>query len=182
MGQDMRGNIAAIALCIGVATATVVTALSETGNLPLDVPKPVAERQSSSPTATPSKSEAPKAVPQPSLTSSPSPNPFLSSLLVRKPIPKPTPKEFAKEKVGSKQFSCLNHLWHHESEWNEKAVNSTSGAYGIPQALPGSKMAKAGGDWKTNPFTQVEWGVDYIEDRYGSPCNAWAFFQRNNWY
>ncbi|QBP30837.1 transglycosylase [Streptomyces phage EGole] len=184
MGQDMRGNIAAIALCIGVATATVVTALSETGNLPLDVPKPVAEKQSpsSSPSATPSKSEAPKAAPQPSLTSSPTPKPSLSSLVVRTPTPKPTPKEFAKEQVGSKQFSCLNNLWHHESKWNENAVNSSSGAYGIPQALPGSKMAKAGKDWKTNPFTQVKWGVDYIEDRYGSPCNAWAHFRDNNWY
>ncbi len=182
MGQDMRGNIAAIALCIGVATATVVTALSETGNLPLDNPKPVAEKQSpsSSPSATPSKSEASKAAPQPSLTSSPSPS--LSSLLVRKPFPKPTPKEFAKEKVGSKQFSCLNHLWHHESEWNEKAVNSSSGAYGIPQALPGSKMKSAGSDWKTNPFTQVKWGVNYIEDRYGTPCNAWEHFNEKGWY
>ncbi|AIW02540.1 transglycosylase [Streptomyces phage Jay2Jay] len=174
MGQDMRGNIAAIALCIGVATATVVTALSETGNLPLDNPKPVAERPSTSPSATPSKSEAPKAVVQP--------KPSLSSLLSRTPLPKPTPKEFAKEKVGAKQFSCLNKLWNHESEWEHDAVNSSSGAYGIPQALPAKKMQSAGKDWKTNPFTQVKWGVDYIDDRYGSPCNAWGFFQRNNWY
>ncbi len=178
MGQDMRGNIAAIALCLGVAAATIVTAVSETGNFPLD--KQVAEAPSSSPSPKPSKSEAPKALPKPSLT--PSPTASLSTLLVVKPLPKPTPKEFAKEKVGSKQFPCLNHLWHHESEWNVRATNSSSGAYGIPQALPAKKMASAGSDWKTNPFTQIKWGINYIEDRYGSPCNAWAFFQSNNWY
>ena len=182
MGRDLRGDIAAIALCVGVATATVITAMSETGNFPLDrEEKPVAERQSTSPSATPSKSETPK-VPavQPSPTMTPQPS--LSSLLTRTPTPKPTPKEFAKEQVGHKQFGCLNNLWKYESEWNHQATNSSSGAYGIPQALPGSKMASAGSDWKTNPFTQVKWGVEYINDRYGSPCNAWAFFQRNNWY
>ncbi|ASR77524.1 endolysin [Streptomyces phage Paradiddles] len=179
MGQDMRGNIAAGALLLGVATSVFVTAWSEVGTFPLDKQEQkVAERPSPSPSATPSKSETPKAVTQPSLT----PKPSLSSLLERKPLPKPTPREYAKEKVGHKQFSCLNNLWNNESEWDHKAVNPSSGAFGIPQALPASKMASAGKDWKTNPFTQVKWGVDYIEDRYGTPCNAWSFFQRNNWY
>ncbi|QNN98287.1 hypothetical protein SEA_LILMARTIN_37 [Streptomyces phage LilMartin] len=178
MSRDLRGDIAAIALCVGVATATVVTALSETGSLPLDNPKPVAEAPSSS--ESPSKKETPKApvVTKPTPSSTPKP----SFSLTVKPSPKPTPKEFAKEQVGTKQFSCLKKLWNNESEWNHKAVNSSSGAYGIPQALPGSKMASAGKDWKTNPFTQVKWGVDYIEDRYGSPCNALAFWYDEGYY
>ena len=62
------------------------------------------------------------------------------------------------------------------------ATNASSGAYGLVQALPGSKMASAGSDWKTNAATQIKWGVDYMKDRYGSPCGAWNFWQANNWY
>lgn len=80
------------------------------------------------------------------------------------------------------QMSCLDPLWDHESGWNELAQNPSSGAYGIPQALPGDKMASHGGDWQTNPATQIAWGLDYIEGRYGSPCGAWEFWQANNWY
>ena len=80
------------------------------------------------------------------------------------------------------QFACLDELWSRESGWRVNASNSSSGAYGIPQALPGSKMATAGADWQTNPATQITWGLGYITDRYGSPCEAWAFFQSRNWY
>ena len=83
---------------------------------------------------------------------------------------------------GSTQFSCLNSLWNKESRWNYQASNPSSGAYGIPQALPGSKMATAGSDWRTNPITQIEWGLDYIADRYGTPCGAWAHSQSVGWY
>ena len=83
---------------------------------------------------------------------------------------------------GSGQFSCLNSLWNKESNWKVSADNPTSSAYGIPQALPGSKMASAGRDWRTNPATQIEWGLEYIADRYGTPCAAWGHSQRNNWY
>ncbi len=62
------------------------------------------------------------------------------------------------------------------------ATNASSGAYGLVQALPASKMASAGSDWKTNPATQIEWGLDYMNDRYGSPCGAWKFWQANHWY
>ena len=75
------------------------------------------------------------------------------------------------------QFSCLNKLWDHESGWNYKATNRSSGAYGIPQAYPGSKMASAGSDWKINPATQITWGLGYIKGRYKSPCGAWSHFQ-----
>lgn len=80
------------------------------------------------------------------------------------------------------QFGCLDSLWERESKWNVYADNPTSSAYGIPQALPGSKMASAGADWRTNPVTQIRWGLGYIEDRYGSPCGAWAHSERVGWY
>jgi hypothetical protein len=84
--------------------------------------------------------------------------------------------------VDSSQMSCLVPLWMGESGWRVNAMNSSSGAYGIPQSLPGSKMATAGSDWRTNPATQIEWGLGYIRDRYGSPCGAWGFKQSHGWY
>jgi soluble lytic murein transglycosylase-like protein len=73
---------------------------------------------------------------------------------------------------SSGQFGCLNDLWTRESGWNPAAEN-TDGAFGIPQALPGSKMASAGADWQANPATQIRWGLGYIKELYGSPCGAW---------
>lgn len=83
---------------------------------------------------------------------------------------------------GSEQFSCLDSLWTKESGWEVTADNPTSSAYGIPQSLPGSKMATVAADWATNPVTQIRWGLGYIQDSYGSPCSAWAHSQGNNWY
>lgn len=80
------------------------------------------------------------------------------------------------------QFGCLSRLWTRESNWNHRAHNRFSGAYGIPQALPGGKMASAGHDWRTNPKTQIRWGLGYIKQRYGSPCGAWSHFQSRGWY
>jgi hypothetical protein len=80
------------------------------------------------------------------------------------------------------QFDCLDSLWTKESNWKVHADNPTSSAYGIPQALPGSKMASAGSDWRTNAHTQISWGLGYIADRYGSPCGAWSHSQSHNWY
>ena len=82
----------------------------------------------------------------------------------------------------SSEMSCLDDLWVSESGWDVYATNPTSGAYGIPQALPAAKMATAGSDWRTNPATQIEWGLDYIESSYGTPCGAWDFKQGNGWY
>ena len=83
---------------------------------------------------------------------------------------------------SSSEFSCLNSLWQQESGWNTYASNPTSGAYGIPQALPGSKMASAGPDWQTNPATQIKWGLGYIQASYGSPCSAWSHETSYGWY
>jgi uncharacterized protein YabE (DUF348 family) len=83
---------------------------------------------------------------------------------------------------GAEQFSCLDKLWTKESGWRVNAQNASSGAYGIPQALPGSKMATAGADWRTNPTTQITWGLGYIAGRYGTPCDAWAHSMDTGWY
>ena len=80
------------------------------------------------------------------------------------------------------QYSCLVKLWERESNWKVNAHNGSSGAYGIPQALPGTKMASAGADWRTNPETQIKWGIGYIDGRYGSPCAALAHSNEYNWY
>ena len=83
---------------------------------------------------------------------------------------------------SSSQFSCLDPLWAHESGWSVTAYNAGSGAYGIPQALPGSKMASAGADWQTDAVTQIRWGLSYIDSTYGSPCGAWSHEEADNWY
>jgi hypothetical protein len=83
---------------------------------------------------------------------------------------------------GDDQFACLRALWQKESGWRVNAYNASSGAYGIPQALPGNKMASAGADWETNPATQITWGLGYIGSRYGDPCGAWASSQSRGWY
>lgn len=106
---------------------------------------------------------------------------------VTRTIAPATPREVAASMLAeygwsSDQFSCLDELWNSESGWNPYATNSWSGAYGIPQALPPEKMASAGTDWRTNPVTQIEWGLTYIRSSYGTPCGAWEFKLANSWY
>jgi len=83
---------------------------------------------------------------------------------------------------GDDEFACLVALWNRESGWRVNAYNASSGAYGIPQSLPGSKMATAGADWETNPATQISWGLGYIGGRYGTPCGAWGHSEAYGWY
>ncbi len=83
---------------------------------------------------------------------------------------------------SDREFPCLERLWNRESGWDHRSSNGYSGAYGIPQALPGSKMRSAGADWRTNPRTQITWGLRYIKYRYGSPCHAWAHSLATGWY
>jgi Transglycosylase SLT domain len=98
------------------------------------------------------------------------------------------PREMARQILrnkfgyGSNQFSCFDNIIMRESKWDINATNPSSGAYGIPQALPGSKMASEGSDWRTNPATQIIWGIKYMKDRYGSPCAAWGFKSSHGWY
>jgi hypothetical protein len=83
---------------------------------------------------------------------------------------------------NSTQFGCLSALWGRESGWRLNAHNRSSGAYGIPQALPGRKMALIASDWKTNPETQIKWGTGYIAKRYGNACGAWSHHRNYGWY
>ncbi|MGH8826720.1 MAG: lytic transglycosylase domain-containing protein [Jiangellaceae bacterium] len=83
---------------------------------------------------------------------------------------------------GEDQFSCLDSLWTRESNWKYNAENPSSGAYGIPQSLPASKMAEFGDDYLTNPITQITWGLSYMDDRYGTPCSAWGHSESVGWY
>jgi hypothetical protein len=104
-----------------------------------------------------------------------------------KPPTPDNPREIAMQMLpdygwDASTFSCLDELWVGESNWDVHAENPTSGAYGIPQALPAAKMASAGADWETNAATQIEWGLGYIRDVYGDPCSANSFKQANNWY
>jgi len=106
------------------------------------------------------------------------------------PAPAPpsgSPQQIAMGMLGSygwssSQFSCLDSLWNQESGWDVTSSNPSSGAYGIPQALPGSKMASAGADWQTDAATQIRWGLSYIQSTYGSPCGGWAHEEADGWY
>ncbi|UOE45129.1 hypothetical protein [Agromyces larvae] len=96
-------------------------------------------------------------------------------------------KAYARQAIGAYgwgdgEFRCLELLWTRESSWRADAYNASSGAYGIPQSLPGAKMASAGDDWRTNANTQINWGLAYISARYGAPCSAWAHSEAVNWY
>ena len=98
-----------------------------------------------------------------------------------------SPQQIAEAMLGSfgwssSQFSCLYPLWEHESGWSVTAENPGTGAYGIPQAMPGAKMASAGPDWQTDAATQIRWGLEYIKGTYGSPCAAWGHEQATGWY
>ena len=101
--------------------------------------------------------------------------------------PSGSPEQIAEQMLSqfgwsSSQFSCLQPLWERESGWSLTAENPTSGAYGIPQALPASQMSSAGADWQTDAATQIRWGLTYIQGRYGSPCGAWAHEESDGWY
>jgi hypothetical protein len=96
--------------------------------------------------------------------------------------PKSIARSMLAERGWSGQFGCLDSLFKRESGWRVHAQNPSSGAYGIPQALPGRKMASAGPDWRNNAATQIRWALGYIEDRYGTPCGAWSHSQRTGWY
>lgn len=88
----------------------------------------------------------------------------------------------AAKAIFDSQYSCAASLVSHESGWNVHATNPSSGAYGLPQALPGAKMASAGADWRTNPVTQLRWMKSYVDSRYGGACSAWSFWTSHHYY
>lgn len=93
-----------------------------------------------------------------------------------------SPQAYARSLMSATDFGCFNFIIMHESGWRWNATNPSSGAYGIPQALPGSKMASAGADWRTNPDTQIRWAISYMKSRYGSICGAASFWRAHSWY
>jgi hypothetical protein len=130
---------------------------------------------------------AARAAAQAAAAATPAPSPSSQAATGSAPSPSGNPQKIAEAMLGSygwssSQFGCLVSLWNLESGWNVYASNPSSGAYGIPQALPGSKMASAGPDWQTNAATQIRWGLGYIRSLYGSPCGAWSHEQADGWY
>jgi hypothetical protein len=137
--------------------------------------------------ASPPATAAPTVAPTPTATPSPAP----TAKPKAKPKPKPKPivypdtvagaKASLKARIGLHQFDCIDYIFARESKWNPRA-GTPSGAYGIPQAFPGTKMAKFGSNWLTSPLTQVKWGVWYVDTRYSSACAALAFWKAHGWY
>jgi hypothetical protein len=120
-------------------------------------------------------------------TPSPATSPAPAGTAGSAPRPSGNPQKIAEGMLSSygwssSDFGCLVSLWNLESGWNVYATNPSSGAYGIPQALPGSKMASAGPDWQSDAATQIRWGLGYIKSLYGSPCGAWSHEQADGWY
>jgi hypothetical protein len=124
------------------------------------------------PAPAPAVTKAAQAAPAPVVTTAPAPSAY-SGL---------SAYQIAERIVPSGQFGCFDWIVSRESGWSVTATNPSSGAYGLGQALPGSKMASAGSDWQTNPVTQIKWTLGYMDGRYGSPCGAEAFWQNNGWY
>jgi hypothetical protein len=125
-----------------------------------------------------------KAAAEPAVTDTPAP---VQSPAPSVPAPSSDPQQIALGMLPGygwsvAQFGCLLPLWDRESGWNVYASNPGSGAYGIPQALPGDKMASAGADWQTDAATQIRWGLGYIKGSYGSPCGAWSHEEAYGWY
>lgn len=140
-------------------------------------PRPSAQR-----TSDPRQAAAPSGAPAPRKTAAPSETAPPSETAAGG-----QPRQIARALLGqfhwqAWQFTYLNLLWAHESGWNPQAVNPNSGAYGIPQAVPGSKMASAGPDWRSDARTQIIWGMRYIQARYGSPYRAWQHERGSGWY
>lgn len=138
---------------------------------------PAAHSALPSPASSPSLAPAASPAPTPSPSFTPAPSPSQTPVQAYG-----DPQQYALGQVGAAQFACLLPLWMRESGWNPAAENPGSGAYGIPQALPGDKMAEFGSDWQTNPITQIKWGISYIDSTYGSPCAAWAHEEATGWY
>jgi hypothetical protein len=165
----------------------------EPSGTPLPPPPITLVEQDVRPLRTPSvtlNGPTPTATPSPSTISTY----FLAGQTLPAPTPVPTPKPtpipdtvanaraWVRSRLASSQFACVDALWWSESRWNPRAVNATTGAYGIPQSYPAEKMAAEGRNWRTSPRTQVVWGLSYIALRYGTACQAWNFRLANGWY
>jgi len=209
-GRRIGAFLMTTVVAASVITGTAVLMISRIHNVSADpLADSVAEIPSSQPVAkleqerqkmilhaaaaaTLSMVSSPKLVSKPTATPTSPPTTAATGTQQAPPVPSTPPDPGTAQSIAYKmlpsfgwsasgQFGCLNDIWTRESGWRYNAENA-SGAYGIPQALPGSKMASAGADWMTDPTTQIKWGLGYIQGRYGSPCSAWAFWQDNGWY
>ena len=167
--QDLAGPVAEISTPdTAAAAAAVVTARRETETVSRSESRDAVDPAKQAALGLPAGTAARAVVQTESLGTTGDPHAIASALL-------------SSYGWSADQFSCLVSLWNRESGWNVHAANP-SGAYGIPQSLPGSKMASAGPDWQNNAETQIKWGLGYIHDRYGSPCGAWGHSQGFGWY
>jgi hypothetical protein len=211
LNRGLSNVVGGAAVTTGATTPplTIATSPTPTSLAPLTTPGsaaalagvtpssgvPTTQDPSSSPTST----TDPTATPTPTDPSSPTtPLPSASATTAAKPAPKPTTtavshpagwdaspaqaRALAQSMVPASQWACFDNVITRESSWNVHAVNPSSGAYGLPQALPGDKMAEVSADWRDNAVTQIKWAINYMDGRYGSPCAAWSFWQAHNWY
>ena len=204
-GQKMAVVASAVAVLLGVASAGQAAdqALSVNRASVQEATQeaPSTDESSSTPTAEPTAEPAAptEAAPAPAAPETPAPPAPVAAPAPAAPAPAPAPpapvaindpaaaKAYAASRLsafgwGPEQMQSLTILWEKESNWRTTAVNPSSGAYGIVQSLPGSKMATIAADWETNFRTQIDWGLKYIKERYGSPANALGFHYANNWY
>ena len=151
------------------ASQTPILYVRASGSVPLEeLPSALPYDPADFPTAPPTPTPTPTPVPKP--TAAPTPRDTVWNARI-----------YAKAVLGDQQYGCVYDLFQMESKWDPTA-SSGSGAYGIPQAVPGSKMAAFGPNWRYSPLIQVKWGIWYVNSRYGSACNAWAFWQVHGWY
>lgn len=145
--------------------------------------KPPVPTSTSTSTPTPTRTATPTPTKAPTTTTTPPPTSSSSgSVSMGYDATPAQAKAIAEEVVPASQFLCFSNIIERESSWNIHATNPSSGAYGLPQALPGYKMASMGSDWKNSALIQIKWALSYMTGRYGSPCAAWAFWQAHDWY
>lgn len=210
VNRDLNRGLANVAGNAPAATTpplTVTTSPTPTSLAPLTTPGSAASLAGVTPSSgvpttldpssSPSSTDSPSATPTPTSTPSSTPTPTAAATTA-KPAAKPTTtaashpvgwdatpaqaKALAESMVPAGQWACFDNIITRESSWNVHAVNPSSGAYGLPQALPGDKMASVSSDWANNAVTQIKWAINYMDGRYGSPCAAWSFWQTHNWY
>jgi len=182
--ESYRGKLAFAAIM--VAGATALSHIGSDNSDPVVADSVVAVDTFTRPPAvvvTPS--ESPTPIPSKTVTLSPTHTTSKHTVMPR--VDKGSVKALAQTMMvaygwDGSQFRCLDKVYTYESGWNYRAANARSGAYGIPQSLPARKMASAGSDWRTNPATQLRWGLKYIHDVYRTPCGAWAHEVRTGWY
>lgn len=190
--QALASLVAAASIFATLELATVQSASAQP-SIPVELADPVENPEANLKAAIPSEDgpALPTLIEMNEATAVKSMDMLLVSVMVKQVEKARSPKgardvaaDIAKEKYGwgRYQFSCLNTLWTKESNWNYRARNPRTGAHGIPQALPAAKMEIIGTDWRTNPVTQIRWGLHYIDVRYDTPCRALAKFKRSRYY